>query len=97
MKNEDGWVCTDPSCNQYRKDISPKVFLFKEDRLINPVTKEVKNYSAEIDLNDYTLNEIIDACSPYGYEKETVTQWANTGLENALIAECIFEMDTDNY
>src|ERR1019366_4867910 len=97
MKNENDWICTDGSCNQYRKDISSKVFLFKEDRLINPKTKEIKEYQAEIDLNDYELDEIIDICSAYGYEKETVTQWVTDGSENALIAECIFEMNTDNY
>lgn len=94
---KDGWICTDPSCNQYRKDISDKTFSFVEDRIINPETKETEIYKADIDLEDYTLEEIIDICSAYGYKKETVIQWVTDGTENALIAECIFEMDTDNY
>ena len=96
--NVDGWICTDPDCNQYRKDTdNPMVFLFKEDRLINPITKETKPYEAEIDLNDYTVEELVEWCSPYGYEDITVMDWFHRCVNLDLIAECIFEQDYVNW
>ena len=95
--NNDGWICTDPDCNQYRKNISKRVFLFKEDRLINPVTKETELYEAEIDLGDYTVEEMVEWCLPYGYMEWEIQDWFLCGENLDLIAECIFEMDTDNY
>lgn len=100
VEYEDIWVCTDGSCNQYRKDVDGEdgdVFIFREDRLINPITKEVETYQAEINLNDYTWGEKVEACEAYGYTSEQVDKWLDCGDEKALIAECIFEMDTDNY
>ena len=93
MKKEDNWVCTDPSCNQYRKDISAKVFLFKEDRIINPETKEIEVFESEISLDDYTRTEIFDYCVSFGYNNMQVNEWLCKGINYDLIAECIFEME----
>jgi hypothetical protein len=93
-KNIVGWICTDPSCNQYRKDISETKFIFKEDRIIHPVTKETELYESEIDLGDYSILEIFDACSTFGYDEATVANWIDTKSELALIAECIFELES---
>lgn len=86
-----GWVQTDASCNQYRKDISKTVFLFREDRVINPETKETEVYESEINLEDYTVEEIISDCRTFGYDKDEVLQWLFDGTNSDLIAECIFE------
>lgn len=88
-----GWVCTDPSCNQYRKDISETVFLFKEDRIINPETKETKTVEMEINIDNYTWYQIIDACNTFGYTPEQTDKWLTEGEEFALIAECLFELE----
>lgn len=97
LENE-GWICTDPSCNQYRKDLdgdNGDVYLFREDRTINPETGETKEYQTEIDLKNYGWLEKVEACEPFGYNTEQVDEWINRGEEKALIAECIFEMDMD--
>ena len=86
-----GWVQTDASCNQYRKDISKTVFLFREDRVINPETKETEVYESDINIEDYTEDQMIDACSSFGYNKDEVLQWLFNGENTDLIAECIFE------
>ena len=89
------WIYTDPNCNQYRRDISENEYEFKEDRIINPITKETEKYSTIIDLRDYDLEEIIDICDAFGYSEEQVTMWLNNKKELDLIAECIFEMTHD--
>jgi len=50
-----GWVVTDPDCNQMMKQISEDRFLLREDRIINPVSKEIKVYESEI---GYSFNEM---------------------------------------
>lgn len=93
---DDTWTCTDPSCNQWRHDISETEFYFREDRIINPETEETETYEATIDLDDYSWWDIVEACEPFGYTPEQVDKWMTEGEELALIAECIFELDTDN-
>ena len=95
MEKIERWIVTDPNCNQCRLDISDHEFLFKEDRLWNPITKETKEYSTIIDTNDYDWDEIIDICDAFGYSKEEVYSWLNNKENLALIAECIFEMTDD--
>lgn len=91
-KNE--WIVTDPNCNQRYRQISKFVFEFEEDRILDPVTKETYLYTDEVDLECYTLDEIIDCCSSFGYPKDEVLGWITNGRNLALIAECIFEMST---
>ena len=91
---ENEWVCTDPSCNQYRKDISDSIFAFEEDRIANPETKETVKYEAIINIQDYTWDEIVSACESFGYNAKQVDKWLTEGEELALIAECLFELET---
>jgi len=90
----DGWVQTDGSTNQYRKDISETKFLFREDRIIDPITKETEVYESEIDIDDYTWGAIISDCEAFGYTAKEVDKWLTEGEELALIAECIFELES---
>jgi len=92
--DEIDWICTDPSCNQYRKDVTETIFMFKEDRIINPVTKETEVFEMEINIDDYTWEEIIDSCNAFGYTATQVDKWLTEGEEFALIAECLFELET---
>jgi len=92
MKNK--WICTDPSCNQYRKQLDNTRFLFKEDRVINPETKETEVFEEEIDLTSLDWLEIIEACEPFGYTTEQIEKWLTEGEEFALMAECVFEMSS---
>lgn len=86
------WICTDPSCNQYRRRLGDNRFEFKEDRVINPETKETETVSCEIDLNESTWFEMIDACEAFGYTTKQIDKWISEGEESELIAECIFEL-----
>jgi len=89
------WVCTDPSCNQYRRDISDGEFEFKENRIIDPVTKETKIYQTTINLEDYEYIEILEACNTFGYTSIEVDNWIDQSINLELIAECLFELTTD--
>lgn len=94
---DEQWTCTDDDSNQWRKDISDNVFYFFECRNPKPETGESVGYEATIDLDDYSWHEKVDACEAYGHSAEEVDKWITQGDEQALIAECIFEMDVDNY
>lgn len=95
MPENSTWTVTDPSCNQQRKTISETLYVFREDRIVNPVTKETEPFEAEINLEDYTWTEIVDYCSPFGYSAKQVDDWLTCGEHLELIAECIFEMTND--
>lgn len=89
-----GWIMTDPSCNQMRLDLDGEdgtQFRFREDRIANPETKETEVFESDIDLDDYDWFDMVEACSPFGYDAKTVDKWLTMGEEFALIAECIFE------
>ena len=92
MKNKE-WIITDPSCNQMRKDISKNHFAFEEDRIYNPETKETYLYESEINLNDYTQEEMFNDVKAYGYSFNEMCTWIDEGINLDLIAECIFEME----
>ena len=90
----DGWEQTDASCNQYRKTIvEDEVYIFREDRVINPVTKETETFESEMNYNDYSWDEIISACESFGYDTETVDRWITEGEEIPLMLECLFELE----
>lgn len=83
---------TDGSCEteQYRKTIKEgQVYSFIERRCIDPARKEYEFFEAEIDLKDYSREEIIGYLSPYGYDIDEISG------DKELIAECIFELTTD--
>ena len=95
LKNliNDGWVVTDPSCNQLRKEIiKDSVYLFREDRIINPETKETETYESEMTFDDLEHNEIIDACQAFGYDNE-VKEWIENNENISLMLECVFELE----
>ena len=87
------WICTDPSCNQYMKQLGENRFLFKEDRISNPKTKETYAYESEIDLSNYTQEEMFENVEPFGYSFNEMCTWIDEGGDISLIAECIFEME----
>lgn len=93
----DEWICTDPACNQYMKKISENVFLFKEDRQIDffsPLPK-YEVYEREINLSDYTQDEMYNDVQAFGYSFNEMCTWIDEGRNLDLIAECIFEMSND--
>lgn len=80
------WVITDPSCNQmYRELAEDEIYLFKENRLINPATGETEEFISTMNIHDYSVDDIEDALKTFGYERDECT--------NCLILECLFELE----
>ena len=88
-----GWVCTDPSCDQYQKKVAGYVYEMREMRTWNPDTGETKPYCSTIDLRDYDLKDIFDMCQTYGYGPDSVIEMLSNN-DQGVIAECIFELET---
>jgi hypothetical protein len=102
MKNND-WVVTDPSCNQmYKTIVENQIYLFREDRTINPETGETEVYESLMDINDYDIAEMTDALAVFGYASRLSTveaqaivrEWVDNGENIDLILECLFELET---
>ena len=82
------WICTDPDNSQYRLDEGQdlwrdKIFTFKE-----------KGREMTIDLDEYTLEEINEIISAFGYFGNGGVYYidgTDTEISNDIIAECIFE------
>lgn len=93
------WICTDPDEGQYRMDrgedvTKEKSYIFTQ-----------KGYELEIDLKEYTEDDIQDIINGYGYYKEGelyLNDSFNKDSEDAIvtldiIAECVFEFEFANY
>ena len=92
---DEGWEITDPSCNQMRKEIvEDKIYSFRENRIINPITKETKVFEETLNYYDYSWFELVEACEAFGYNAKTIDKWITAGEEIPLMLECIFELDT---
>lgn len=91
----DEWIITDPSCNQMCKVISDTIFEFKEDRIIEPITRSIKEYRSIIDLDDYSIHEIIECLKSYGYTEflKKFIDCEGNEISNQIIAECLFEQE----
>ena len=88
-----GWELTDASTNQMRKEMKEDtIYAFREDRIINPDTKETEVFEAILDYGDYSWGEIVEACNTFGYTPEQVDKWITEGEEIPLMLECIFEL-----
>ncbi len=87
----DGWVCTDPDSNQWRRKISDRVWEFKEDRF--SFSHSTKIYNSLINLDKYSLADMQNDCSAFGYAKDDVKQWWDDSENLELIAVCIFELE----
>lgn len=86
------WICTDPDMNQWGRRIGEKAYEFKQDMKYpnGMIVKEER----EINLNEYTDDEINDHLSPYSWSIKQIKE--ENSLEDAewLIAECIFEQES---
>lgn len=89
------WICTDIDNQQYGRQISEKVFEFKEKNHNKDITGGNDFVQMTIDLNDYSENSMYDLVSSfYGYDdfKKMLND-----KEYWIIAECIFEMESELY
>lgn len=88
QEDETAWVCTDPDCSQYSKQINDYSWSYIEIREIDD--QWVVCHSI-IDLRDYSFDELWDICSGYYQSYEDMVEIY--GFREALhvMAECIFE------
>lgn len=91
-----GWVLTDLDTNQYCKQLNETTFLYKEDRVVNPETGEAEVYESEININEYSSEQIKEAVTPFGYDylENNLLEGFSKEESIMLIAECLFEMET---
>ncbi|MES3018171.1 MAG: hypothetical protein V4721_10340 [Bacteroidota bacterium] len=93
MKKEDiKWICTDADEEQFGRQITEKIFEFKQ--------KDVE--PTIIDISKYPAKEVESIINSYGYTQMTGDNIAD-GLNNVvdmygkqagwIIAECIFESE----
>ena len=90
------WICTDPDNEQYGKQISERVFEFKE-LATNEDEYDFGEYiELKINLDDYTQEEVEEYISAYYTDLNEIF---NIYGEEAdwIIAECIFEQESGNY
>lgn len=88
-----GWIQSDPDCKQYRKEIvKDKIYVFREERTIHPVTGETEVYESDMNIDDYTREEIYDAGSAFGYTHDQMDEFLET--EVFLVLECLFELES---
>ncbi len=89
----EGWVVTDEDSAQLMKEIvKNEIYLFREDRLIDPSTGETEVFEEEMRWEDYPYADIMEACSPFGYGSHEINKWIITEENIPLMLECIFEM-----
>lgn len=89
MRTEN-WICTDPDVGQYRLDEGQD--LFHDTKF----TFKEKETQATIELKDYSLEEINNIISAYGYFGNGGIFYINgtdREISNDIIAECIFETE----
>jgi hypothetical protein len=90
---KDGWEITDPSCNQMRKQIKEdEIYSFREDRIINPKTKEKIIFKKTLYYDNYTYSYLMKCCEAFGYETTVIDKWITEGEEIPLMLECVFEL-----
>jgi hypothetical protein len=88
-----GWVMTDPSCNQLRKTVvEDGIYKFREDRWIDPITKESVVFEKTLIYGDYSWAELVNSCETFGYTAKQIDKWITEGEEIPLMLECIFEL-----
>lgn len=82
------WIRTDGL--QIVRQIDSRIFELAEIQLVEPPEKYVV-VKTEIDLNDYSEEDILDYIQGYGYKSiaDVEKQYGETA--NQVVAECIFE------
>lgn len=93
METNNKWIITDPSTNQMGRTIEFGVYEFKEDRIINPETKETEPFQMTIDLSDYSEEQKLDAISTFGYESMDAFILEYEIYAESVLAECLFELE----
>lgn len=93
---EEKWECTDYDNNQYGRQISEKVFEFKEKNRGLSDYEEDEFIEMTINLDHYTNEQIENHISAYYGSLEELKEIYGDD-SNWIIAECIFEQESGLY
>jgi hypothetical protein len=94
MKTE--WICTDPDNEQYGRQISERVFEFKELATNEDEYDIGEHIELTINLDDYTEEDIENVASYYYGSLVELKEQCGDSWE-WILAESIFEQESGNY
>ncbi len=94
MKTE--WVCTDSDNEQYGRQISNKIFEFKEKNRGLSVYDENEFIELTINLDNYTQEKIENHISAYYEDLNEIIEIYGADSD-WIVAECIFEQESGLY
>lgn len=97
---QEKWTCTDIDNLQYGRHIKDNVFEFKELCKFENLEVEVGEYiQMQINLDDFSKEEIEEHISAYGYKYSEGTDRDNKLFSDWpwIFAECIFEQLSGQY
>lgn len=89
---ESKWICTGSSTKQYGRKLGTKLYEFKQEVKILGL-KGFSTVIDEINLMEYTLDQIEDYINPYGYTYQELKKTHDQEEVDWLIAECIFKSE----
>lgn len=90
------WICTDSDTEQYGRQISERVFEFKE-LANNEDEYDFGEYiEMTINLDHYTQEEVLNHISAYYTDLNEIFNIYGEEA-NWIIAECVFEQESGNY
>lgn len=89
---EDGWKVSDPSCRQKFKKLDENRYLYREDRISNPETKETYVYESVMDFSDYDEDDLEKGVEAYYKNLDEVKSIYGDDWKQ-IVLECIFEQD----
>ncbi len=89
---EDGWKVSDPDCRQKFKKLDENRFLYKEDRISNPETKETYVYESMMDFDDYDEDDLEKGVEAYYKNLDEVKRIYGDDWKQ-IVLECIFEQE----
>lgn len=87
------WICTDPDNDQYRLDEDQDLWIARKFNF-----KQGEAHM-EIDIDDYTVEEILNVIEAFGYSGNGQDFWifgTDKDISNDIIAECMFEHELNN-
>jgi hypothetical protein len=90
--DEDGWRISDPDCRQKFKKIDENRFLYREDRISNPETKEMYVYESMMDFDDYNEDDLEKGVKSYYKNLDEVKSIYGNDWKQ-IVLECIFEQE----
>lgn len=87
---KNGWYYSDRDCRQKFKIIDENRFLYREDRINNPETKETYVYQELMDFDDYTDDDLEEGVKSYYKNLDEVKSIYGDDWKQIAL-ECIFE------